>query len=130
MRVLAMTGALIVAIGTAAAQQQGPAQFSREWYQQFSGAYSDPLEPFRIVGNIHYVGAANVASYLIATPQGHFLIDTGMNEMHDGIKRSIGSERKGVRPHPLLQDPGAWTKQIENGEAAFEKRVAEEKARR
>ena len=89
MRVLAMTGALILAIGTAAAQQQGPAQFSREWYQQFSGAYSDPIEPFRIVGNIHYVGAANIASYLIATPQGHILIDTGMNEMHDGITRSI-----------------------------------------
>ena len=25
-----------------------PAQFSREWYQQFSGPYSAPVEPFRI----------------------------------------------------------------------------------
>jgi len=88
MRAFVLTGALIVAIGTAAAQQ-GPAQYSREWYQQFSGAYSDPIEPFRIVGNIHYVGAVNIASYLITTPQGHILIDTGMNEMHDGIKRSV-----------------------------------------
>jgi metallo-beta-lactamase class B len=83
-----MTGALIVAIGTLAAQE-GPTQFSREWYQQFSGAYSEPIEPFRIVGNIYYVGAVNIASYLITTPQGHLLIDTGMNEMHDGIKRSV-----------------------------------------
>jgi metallo-beta-lactamase class B len=88
MRAFALAGALIAAIGTAAAQQ-GPAQYSREWYQQFSGAYSEPIEPFRIVGNIHYVGAVNIASYLITTPQGHILIDTGMNEMHDGIKRSV-----------------------------------------
>jgi uncharacterized protein DUF3500 len=26
-----------------------------------------PIEPFRIVGNIYYVGASNIASYLIAT---------------------------------------------------------------
>lgn len=90
MRVLAFAGALIVAAGVAAAQQQGPAQYSREWYQQFSGSYSNPIEPFRIVGNIHYVGAANISSYLIATPQGHILIDTGMNEMHDVIKTNVG----------------------------------------
>ena len=71
------------------AAQQGPAQFSEEWYQQFRGAYSAPVEPFRIVGNIHYVGGANIASYLITTPQGHILIDTGMKEMHEVIKNSV-----------------------------------------
>ena len=50
---------------------------------------SAPVEPFRIVGNIHYVGGENIASYLITTPQGHILIDTGMNEMHDVIKASV-----------------------------------------
>ena len=88
MRVSALLGALLVAAAIVSAQQ-GPAQFSREWYQQFSGPYSVPVEPFRIVGNIHYVGAANIASYLITTPQGHILIDTGMNEMHDVIKNSV-----------------------------------------
>jgi metallo-beta-lactamase class B len=76
-----------VAGGVAA--QQGPAQFSQEWYQQFRGPYSAPVEPFRIVGNIHYVGGANIASYLITTPQGHILIDTGMKEMHEVIKTSV-----------------------------------------
>jgi metallo-beta-lactamase class B len=89
MRAFALWSVLIVAASTAAAQQQGPAQYSREWYQQFSGSYSEPVEPFRIVGNIHYVGAANIASYLITTPQGHILIDTGMNEMHDVIKNNV-----------------------------------------
>ena len=69
--------------------QQGPAQFSEEWYQQFRGPYSAQVEPFRIVGNIHYVGGANIASYLITTPQGHILIDTGMKEMHEVIKNSV-----------------------------------------
>ena len=41
------------------------------------------------MGNIHYVGGANIASYLITTPQGHILIDTGMNEMHDVIKNNV-----------------------------------------
>jgi metallo-beta-lactamase class B len=36
-----------------------------------------PVEPFRLIGNIHYVGPAGVSSFLIATPEGHILIDTG-----------------------------------------------------
>ena len=90
MRARFLAGALIIVAGVASAQQ-GPAQYSREWYQQFSGPYSEPAEPFRIVGNIHYVGAANIASYLITTPQGHILIDTGMNEMHDVIKNNVAT---------------------------------------
>jgi metallo-beta-lactamase class B len=79
---------LLLVLSTIAAAQ-GPRLFSREWYAQFSGAYSQPVAPFRIVGNIHYVGAQNIASYLITTPQGHILIDTGMNEMHDGIVGNV-----------------------------------------
>ena len=68
---------------------QEPSLFSREWYAQFSGPYSQPVEPFRIVSNIYYVGAPNIASYLIATPQGHILIDSGTTEMHDAIISSV-----------------------------------------
>ena len=75
------------AVGTA--QGPGPRLFSREWYAQFSGPYSQPVQPFRIVGNIYYVGAVNIASYLITTPQGHILIDSGTTEMHDGIVGAI-----------------------------------------
>ena len=85
---------LLVALTTTVVAQ-GPRLFSREWYAQFSGAYSQPVEPFRIVGNIYYVGALNIASYLIATPQGHILIDTGTTEMHDAIARGI--EQLGYR---------------------------------
>jgi metallo-beta-lactamase class B len=92
--------AVVVAAGIASAQGQGPAQFSEAWYQQFRGPYSAPAEPFRIVANIHYVGAANIASYLITTPRGHILIDTGMTEMHDVIRDNVaklGFETSDVR---------------------------------
>ena len=79
LRVVAGT-ALLVALSSALGAQ-GPRLFSREWYAQFSGPHSQPLEPFRIVGNIYYVGAQNIASYLIATPQGHILIDSGTTGM-------------------------------------------------
>jgi metallo-beta-lactamase class B len=78
----------LLALSTIVAAQ-GPRLFSREWYAQFSGVYSEPVAPFRIVGDIYYVGARNIASYLIATPQGHILIDSGMTEMHDGIAGGI-----------------------------------------
>jgi metallo-beta-lactamase class B len=80
--------ALLLALSTIVVAQ-GPRLFSREWYAQFSGPSSQPVEPFRIVGNIYYVGALNIAAYLIATPQGHILIDTGMTEMHDAITSGV-----------------------------------------
>ena len=79
---------LLLALSTMVVAQ-GSRLFSREWYAQFSGAYSEPVAPFRIVGNIYYVGARNIASYLIATPAGHVLIDSGMTGMHDGITGSV-----------------------------------------
>ena len=94
LRTLLPVVALLLALSTILVAQ-GPRLFSREWYAQFSGAYSQPVEPFRIVGNIYYVGALNIASYLIATPQGHILIDSGTIEMHDGIARGV--EQLGYR---------------------------------
>ena len=59
---------------------------SPEQRATFHGQMSQPVEPFRIVGNIYYVGARNIASYLITTPEGHIMIDTGTNEMHQVIR--------------------------------------------
>ena len=42
---------------------------------------SEPQAPFQIMGNVYYVGANNIASILVATPQGHILIDTGTQKM-------------------------------------------------
>jgi metallo-beta-lactamase class B len=42
---------------------------------------SEPQAPFKIMGNVYYVGANNISSILVATPQGHILIDTGTEKM-------------------------------------------------
>lgn len=52
-------------------------------------SWNQPVEPFRIVGNIYYVGASDVASYLITTPKGHILIDGGFVETAPMIRDSI-----------------------------------------
>lgn len=40
--------------------------------------WTTPFPPFRIAGNLYYVGSKDLASYLIATPQGHILINSGL----------------------------------------------------
>lgn len=50
---------------------------------------NQPVEPFKIIGNIYYVGASDVTSYLITTPKGHILIDAGFVETVPQIKANI-----------------------------------------
>lgn len=33
-----------------------------------------------MIGNVYFVGSVNLGSYLIATPEGHILIDTDFEE--------------------------------------------------
>src|ERR1700755_2610509 len=47
------------------------------------------VEPFKIIGNIYYVGASDVTSYLITTPKGHILIDSGFEETVPQIKANV-----------------------------------------
>lgn len=49
-----------------------------------------PVEPFRVVGNVYYVGANEVTSFLIATRQGHILLDGGFAETAPLIRDNIG----------------------------------------
>lgn len=48
-----------------------------------------PYPPFRIVGNLYYVGTYELASYLITTPQGNILINTGTAASGDIIRKNI-----------------------------------------
>jgi metallo-beta-lactamase class B len=36
-----------------------------------------PAEPFRIAGNFYYVGASDIAAFLITGPEGHVVLDAG-----------------------------------------------------
>jgi len=57
-------------------------------------------QPFRIAGNLYYVGTYDLASYLITTPKGHILINTGVASSAQMIKRhveSLGFKMKDIR---------------------------------
>ena len=51
--------------------------------------WNQPAPPFRILGNIHYVGTNELAAYLLTTPEGHILIDGGLPESAPLIEASI-----------------------------------------
>ncbi len=53
--------------------------------------WTTPFPAHRIVGNLYYVGTYDLASYLIATPQGNILINTGLEGSVPLIKDSIES---------------------------------------
>jgi metallo-beta-lactamase class B len=72
MRGFVLIAAALMATPQAMAQQTDWAKVRAEWNQ--------PAAPFRILGNVHYVGTAGIAAYLITSPKGHILIDGGMAE--------------------------------------------------
>jgi metallo-beta-lactamase class B len=37
--------------------------------------WNAPMEPFTVIGNVHYVGTKTVSAWLITSPSGHFLLD-------------------------------------------------------
>lgn len=49
----------------------------RAWWKGTSNGGQTPAEPFRIAGNVYYVGASDVAAFLVTGPEGHALIDGG-----------------------------------------------------
>lgn len=51
------------------------------WLKEFRMATKvggqQPAEPFRIAGNFYYVGASDIAAFLITGPEGHVVLDAG-----------------------------------------------------
>ena len=71
-----MVRAVLLAIALTSVVQQ-PA----EW--------TEPFPAFRIAGNLYYVGSKGLANYLIATPQGHILINSDLEANVPQIQKSI-----------------------------------------
>jgi metallo-beta-lactamase class B len=57
--------------------------------QQERDPFKRPFPAFRIVGNLYYVGGYDLASYLIATPEGNILINTGLAETVPDLRANI-----------------------------------------
>lgn len=56
---------------------------------QTSADWTEPFPPFKIAGNLYYVGSKGLANYLIATPQGHILINSDLEENVPLIRASV-----------------------------------------
>ena len=56
-----------------------------------AAAKNQPQAPFHIAGDIYYVGASDVASYLITTPEGMVLLDGGFAETAPMIEKNIAA---------------------------------------
>jgi len=52
-------------------------------------SWNQPVEPYRILGPLYYVGASDIAAFLVATPEGHVLINSGFEETPPLIEASV-----------------------------------------
>lgn len=62
--------------------------------------YVTPWKPLTIAGNLHYVGSKGLSSFLVTTPQGHILIDSGLEETARqvlGNIRALGFKSEDVK---------------------------------
>jgi metallo-beta-lactamase class B len=62
---------------------------SRIASSQSSPSWTEPFPPFRIAGNLYYVGSRGLANYLITTSQGHILINSDLEANVPLIRASI-----------------------------------------
>lgn len=101
MRVPRPLTSLWLAAGLCAAGAQAqapalPAPLGVAAVNRMFDAWKAPVPPRHLVGNIYYVGAIGVSSYLITTPEGHILLDTGFAETVPIILRGV--EQLGFKP--------------------------------
>ena len=79
--ILGLALSMIITLIATANEAQSPNQ--QDW--------TEPLPAFRIAGNLYYVGSKGLASYLIATPEGHILINSNLEVNVPMIRTSVES---------------------------------------
>src|SRR6185437_11224516 len=51
--------------------------------------FNKPFPPHKVIGNIYFVGTANLGTYLITTPEGHILINTDFEQTVPAIRAGV-----------------------------------------
>ena len=95
-KLLSLTLIGCVAVSHAAAGQ-GPSRsvsqfakdLARKQIEKTFQTMNRPFEPVRVIGNVYYVGVRDVSSFLITTPEGHVLIDSGFEGSVPLIRDSV-----------------------------------------
>ena len=78
------------------------AAFYPRWREATRQGGQTAAEPFRIAGNLYYVGASDVTAFLLAGPEGHVLIDGGYPGTAPMILRSVAQLGFDARDVKLL----------------------------
>jgi metallo-beta-lactamase class B len=61
------------------------------WAAVAQNPSSEPFPAHKVIGNVYYVGSKDLASYLITTPEGHILINSGFEQTVPLIRKSVES---------------------------------------
>src|SRR6266436_411140 len=72
---------LAVVVSASAQSNVPPPPYNPDWIR--------PFPPFKILGNIYWVGTWDLSTYLITTPQGNILINSGLASTVPQIKAGI-----------------------------------------
>jgi metallo-beta-lactamase class B len=81
LKITALAANLVFVSYLSAAQHIKVPRTQEEWTRDY--------RPFRIAGNLYYVGTYDLACYLITTPKGHILINTGLQESATMIRKHV-----------------------------------------
>jgi metallo-beta-lactamase class B len=65
------------------ANQAGIPRHMRSWNRDFP--------PFTVISNIHYVGSSDIAIFLITTPAGHILLDSGFESSVPRLRENVSA---------------------------------------
>ena len=63
--------------------------FAGSAFAQATPDWTNRFPPYRIIGNVYYVGSQGLASYLITTKEGHILINSSLESSVPLIRESI-----------------------------------------
>jgi metallo-beta-lactamase class B len=81
-------GVLVSAVVLLSARAQSPHEGNK------------PFPGYKVIGNVYYVGADDITSYLITTPKGHIIVNTGYEDtvpiIRDNI-RALGFKPEDVK---------------------------------
>jgi metallo-beta-lactamase class B len=58
-------------------------------FAEIPADWTTPLEPFKIAGNLYFVGSRDLASYLVVTKQGNILINANLETSPPQIRHSV-----------------------------------------
>ena len=89
-------------------------------------SWNQPVELFRILGNLYYVGATDIAAYLVTTPEEHILVDGGHAHYFQMKQKLEALAADGDRT--IFVNPDEYRAFVERKEQQFREELARQQA--